>query len=345
MYTSSRSYPGRGLALLLLSVLASACVDVPTMPSPQDPATVAVPALQCNVNVQAETLTCTAPDPARLNHAIAANRIVGGQDVNVKLSGSGISYDAGTEIFSLNVTVQNLMRQAIGTPDGSTVQGVRIFFAQGPTAYPGGTVTVANPSGTAFFTEPDQTYFEYAQILQPYEISSPLTWMFNMPAGVAGFTFVVYVSAPMPNEMLTLLDRVWTGAADNAWLNTGNWRDGLVPDSASAVSVPPDSLLAGSSTPTLSADAQLTHLRVGGGSVLNLGGYTLTAWGNVDAPGTISGGVLRLGGPTSLLRGQVPSLIVNAATELQGSTVASGAVSIAGSMTILGSTPLTISIP
>jgi hypothetical protein len=332
---------------LLLPLIAAACVDgSPTLPTPQNPASVAIPALQCNVNVQAQTLTCTAPDPTPLGNAIAANRIVGGQDVNVKLTGSDITYDSQTEIFSLNVTVQNLMRQAIGTPDGSTVQGVRIFFAQGPTAYPSGTVTVANPSGTAFFTEPDQTYFEYMQILQPYEISSPLTWMFNMPAGVSGFTFVVYVSAAMPNEMLTLLDRVWTGASDNAWLNTGNWRNGLLPDSASSVSIPPDSMLAGSSTPTLSADAQLTHLGVGFGSVLNLSGYTLTAWGNVDAPGTISGGVLRLGGPTSLLRGRVPSLIVNAPTELQGSTVASGAVSVSdASLVVTGSAPLSISLP
>lgn len=341
----SRPLPRRVPALLLLSLIAAACTDSPTMPRPVQPASVAIPALQCDVNAQAATMTCTAPDPGPLNQAISANRIIGGQDINVKLVGSGISYDAGTEIFSLNVTVQNLMRQAIGTPDGSTLQGVRIFLAQGPTAYPTGTVTPFNASGTAFFTEPEQTYFEYLQILEPYEISTPLTWMFNMPAGVNGFTFVVYVSAPLPNEMIPLLDRVWTGAAGAAWLNTGNWRDGVVPDSASAVAVPADSMLAGNSTPTLSADAQLTHLRVGAGSVLDLDGYTLTAWGNVDAPGTISDGVLRLGGPTALLRGELPSLVVNAATVLQGSTRASGAVSVTSSLAVPGSAPLSISIP
>jgi len=343
-FSTSRKLNAAALALALAS--AGACVDgTPLMPGVEDPPAVASRAMQCQVDVRAETMACTTSDPSQNRLSIAANRIVGGQDVYVKLTSTGASYDAGTEIFQINVTVQNLTQAALGTSDGSTVDGVNVFFSQGPIAFPSGSVTVANATGTAFFTDPDQPYFHYAQILQPYEISNALSWQFNVAPTVTNFTFLMYVSAPQPDEMMPLLDRVWQGNTSSDWAVAANWRDGLVPDSANAVAVPSDSLMVGTFAPALTADAELTHLRVGSSNTLDLAGFTLTAWGNVDAPGAITNGVLHLGGPTSLLRGNVPAVVVNAATRLQGATVASGPVSVSdGSLTVSG-TPLSISVP
>jgi hypothetical protein len=341
----SRSCP-RAAGLFLLPVLATACVDgSPTMPAPQGSPAVAMPAMQCDVNVQAETVHCTVPNDRQARNAISANRIFGGQDEYVKLASTGASYDSGTEIFTVNVTVQNLLQAALGTTDGSTVNGVKIFFSQGPIAYPSGVVTVANATGSDFFTDTDQPYFLYPQILQPYEISASQPWEFNVPNGVAGFTFVVYVSAPQADEMMPMLGHVWLGSTSTDWFTGSNWNEGVAPDSASAVAVPPDSLVTGTFMPALTADAELTHLRVGGGSTLDLGGFALTAWGNVDAPGTISGGTLHVAGTGALLRGTLPSLVVTGSAELQGAARTSAAVSISGGSLSVSGSPLTISIP
>lgn len=338
----------RSLALLL-PVFAGACVDgTPLSPAIEKLPVVAMPALQCEVDVKAEALACTAPTAAEANRSIAANRMVGGQDVYVKLTSSGVTYDAGTETFQMDVTVQNLLQKPLGVDSAGATPGVKVFFYAGPNLSGAGSgdVTVANPTGQQFFTAAGQDYFLYDQVLQPYEISLAKQWQFNVPTTVDRFSFVVYVWAPQANETLPFLDRVWQGTVDNSWTNAGNWQDGLVPDSASAVSVPSDTIMAGPFMPALAADAQLTYLRVGTASSLDLGGYTLTAWGNVDAPGTITGGTLHLAGAGTLLRGSVPSVRVTGSTRLQGATQAAGAVSInGGSVTVDGANPLSISIP
>jgi hypothetical protein len=332
---------------LLLPLLAIACVDSsPLMPGTREAPVVAVPAMQCSVDVQAAAMSCTPPEPSRLNSAIAANRLIGGQEVYVRLYSSGASYDPGGQVFSVSVAVQNLLQAPLGTADGTTVSGIRVFFAEEPTAYPSGTVTVLNEAGEAFFTAPNQPYFLYNQILRPYEISVPQRWEFSMPPTVTRFTFVVYVSAPQADEMMPLLDRVWRGTSSTAWENGANWNTGVAPDSGSAVAVPPDSMMAGDFMPVLNHDAALTHLRVGGGSTFNLGGFTLTASGNVDAPGVIFNGLLRITGPGALLRGRLPALRVTGSARPQGSTITSGPVAVSdGALTVRGGAPLTISLP
>lgn len=343
----SRSSPRRLPALLLLPLLAVACVDSsPLMPGTQAPPVVAIPAMQCLVDVRAETMSCTSPEPSRLNPAIAANRLIGGQEVYVRLYSSGAAYDPGDQVFTVNVAVQNLLQAPLGTSDGTTVDGIRVFFAEEPAAYPGGTVTVLNETGEAFFTAPNQPYFLYPQILKPYEISVPQPWEFSMPPTVTRFTFVVYVSAPQADEMLPLLDRVWRGTSSTSWENGANWNTGVAPGAGSAVAVPPDSLVAGAFMPVLGNHGELAHLRVGAGSTLNLAGFTLTASGNVDAPGTIFNGRLRITGPDALLRGRLPSLQITGSARPQGAAVASGAVSVSdGALTVRGGAPLTISLP
>jgi hypothetical protein len=159
------------------------------------------------------------------------------------------------------------------------------------------------------------------------------------------FVFTVYVSAPVVDENLPLLDAVWTGAVDSVWSNAGNWQGGVVPDSAGTVSIPSDSLIAGThSQPYLTADAQITNLRVGFGSSLRLGGFTLVAWGNVDGVGAISGGTLWSRGTSTLLGGSLSATQVSGSSSLQRSTVTSGAVSVTGALAVKDQA-LSISIP
>ncbi|HYH78874.1 MAG TPA: hypothetical protein VEX86_03735, partial [Longimicrobium sp.] len=84
-----------------LPLAAAACTDrTLTLPATAEPAPQAVRVAECRVDVAAQTMVCTAPRPA--GTAARADILLGGQDVYVRLSSSGTSYDSGTEILSSN---------------------------------------------------------------------------------------------------------------------------------------------------------------------------------------------------------------------------------------------------
>jgi hypothetical protein len=324
-----------------LPLLAAACTDrTLTLPTGAGPAPEAVRVAECRVDVAAQSMVCTATRPA--GSGARADVYLGRQEVYVRLASSGTSYDSGTEILSSNVTVQNLLRKTMGTVDST----VRVFFAQNPTVTSGsGEVTLANPDGLETFTASNQPYYSYAEILTPYQISAAKSWQFNVPPTVVSFVFGVYVAAPLSDYSGTLLDHVWTGAVDSLWSTGGNWNLGTAPDSGSTVAIPADSLLPSHRMPVLDAGTAITNLRVGYGSTLALNELTLTAWGNVDALGTVSGGTLWLRGSGALLDGHVGALVVGGGTKLQGATVASRAVSVSGGSLSVADKALSIQIP
>jgi hypothetical protein len=342
----------RALCAALLPAVAG-CSEraIVTLPDGAAPAPAGALAAQCEVVVASRTLTCTTAAPASSStprsSGARTDRIVGGQEVYVKLTSGNAVYDGGAQTLSTDVTLQNLARLAIGTPDGSTVAGVKLFFHQQPMVTSGsGTVTVDNPDGTGTFTGATQPYFDYPQILQPYEISAPRSWHFTVPSTVGVFQFKVYLSAPMTDEMIPLQDRVWAGLTSTDWATGANWRDGAAPDASSTVAIPVDSLLAsGHQQPALGADAAVANLRVGFGSTLALGGHTLTAGGNVDAVGTISGGTVTLTGGMAIIAGTFPSITVTGSTRLQRSTIATGAVTVSDGTLTVADHPLSIQIP
>ncbi|HET6765668.1 MAG TPA: lamin tail domain-containing protein [Longimicrobiaceae bacterium] len=140
----------------------------------------------------------------------AHGSVIGAQNVYVKLTSSNVSYNSGTEIFQFDVTVQNLLNEAMGTPDGTVADpdGIEVYFHQGPTATSGsGTITVANADGTGDFTGVNQPYFAYHQILPKDAVSSAKTWQLNVPSTVASFAFKVYIETDVQyliviNELL-----------------------------------------------------------------------------------------------------------------------------------------------
>jgi hypothetical protein len=149
------------------------------------------------MDVRRATLTCA---PASVAPGAAAT-IIGGQGTNVRLTSSGTSYDEATGIVRSDVTVHNLMAQALGTADGAfpSPEGVRVFFHTGPTVTEGtGSVTVANADGEDVFTAAGQKYFQYAGLLAPGATSPAREWRFNVPATATYFVFTVYVAAAVP---------------------------------------------------------------------------------------------------------------------------------------------------
>lgn len=316
-----------GVPVVLL--LAAACTDDPVGVRPQPEA---LASIECRVIVSDASMTCSYPE-AVLSGAISTTRLVGGQDRFVKLTNYGNTVVDDT--LSIYVTVQNLLADPLGTPDGVTVTGVKIFFAEDPS----NGVVVANPTGVDVFTGPNQPYFLYNQILTTYQVSDPMLWRFALN-GAAAFSFKVYVFASQADESGNGLDHVWTGSTSTDWSLAGNWSPASVPTATTVVAIPSGV----GNMPVLTANASAQALRVASGATLGLGGFDVAVGGNVDATGTISNGSVTLSGTGALLKGTLPSLFVTGSTALQGSTKATGAVSVTGSLTVADSA-LSISIP
>jgi hypothetical protein len=188
--------PGLLILFVLGAAVLGACSDVQPIAPRQQARPIPqgmLQALDCTASITEGTLRCAAAVPTA---GQASGVIYGGQNFYVTLAASNLNYNAGTEIFELDVTVQNLMNEAIGTPDGTTPdpEGVRVFFYDDPVSIDGpGTVSVYEPDGTAFFTSADQPYFAYPEILDKDEVSAAHTWTFQVQNGVNAFRFRVLI--------------------------------------------------------------------------------------------------------------------------------------------------------
>jgi hypothetical protein len=203
---AARLFSGRvaPLAAAASLLVLGACSDGPAAPAgpavegPVPPG-VAVQAIVCQADAGAATVLCRPDEGAATGGAQA--RTLAGQGVYVRLANSNVQVapvaGGGTE-FSTDVTVQNLMVQRMGTPDGATVSGITVFFHAGPYAADGaGEVEVANPTGYGTFTGAQQPYFAWSEVLPRNAVSSAKTWKFSLPPGVHRFTFRVFVKTEL----------------------------------------------------------------------------------------------------------------------------------------------------
>lgn len=189
---------GRLSLSLVFAALLAACADGQPV-APVEPAAVSALGLQAFdcTGTTAGTLSCHALTGST---GSANGLVIGGQNVYLTLTSSNATYNAGTAIFQVDVTVQNLLNEAIGTPDGTVAdpQGIQVFFADGPT----GSVTVANADGTGFFLAADQPYFAYPEVLAQNQVSAAKTWQFSVPGTVTSFSFRVYVETDVQYKLV-----------------------------------------------------------------------------------------------------------------------------------------------
>jgi hypothetical protein len=193
-----------------------AAVRDPQLPPPAT----ALAAFDC-VGSTAGTVSCK---PQGGGAGQAAGVLVAGQNVYTKLTSSNVSYNSGTEIFQFDVTVQNLMNEAIGTPDGTVAdpEGIQVFFQTGPTTTGGtGTITVANADGTGTFTSAGQPYFAYHQILAKNAVSSAKTWQLNVPSTVTSFTFTLLIETDV--QYLLVINEVLSNPGGTISDANGEW--------------------------------------------------------------------------------------------------------------------------
>src|SRR5438552_8089391 len=191
-------------ALSTIGLWLAACAES-SAPTPK--AQFRTELITCQASVSAGTLDCASsqPQPApqgQASRGMSFDLVLGGQGALVRLASSGTAYAAGT--FSTNVTLENLLAQAMNTSNGTTPDtgGVKVFFNAGPTVTGGtGTVSVANPDGTGTFTVTGQQFFKYSNgvLLASGATTSAKQWQFTVPNTVTTFTFEVFVNTTVQN--------------------------------------------------------------------------------------------------------------------------------------------------
>lgn len=248
------------------------------------------------------------------------NAIIGGY-ANVRTS--NVSYNSQSEIFQFDANVTNLMTNAMGTVDGTTLDpnGVRLFVTNMQVVTGSGTPSIANADGTAQFTAPNQPYFQYNQILQSNEMTPGRTVQISVPntAGFANFDLMISTKVQQKlviNEVLsnpggTILD------ANGEWFevyNAGslpvNMKNFLINDYAAAGST--DCELGPNGTQTYCARPSHT---ITADVIIQPGGYkvfgnTLNTTNNGGVPVDYAyGAALQLANSLDGVRIQSPNLL------------------------------------
>lgn len=298
-------------ALALLAACSDRSGNTPVgLPDPGTPLPqTTLAALSCTASTTHPTVSCQEMELSGVGSSAGPRmtlRTVGGQGNYVRVASNSPSYNSGTQIFSFNVTAQNLLTVAMGTSDGATphADGVRVFFAT-PVSTTGGTgtVTVANASGQAMFTAANQDYFQYSGtdlgadgILSTAEVSSAKPWQLNVPTTVTTFSFTLYVSTETP-----------AGA--------------LVSAAPQVTGVSPATLVPGASATLTGVNFNATPAS----NVVNIGGVNATVTGgtttslNVTVPCVSSGSV-----PVAVTQGGMKGMNYNHPLQVTQRTVAVG---------------------
>src|SRR5437588_10002674 len=125
MLRTFRLIDAAALSTIGLGLAACAESSAPTAPKNQ----FRIELITCQASVRAGTLDCVASQP-QAARGVSFDLVLGGQGALVRLASSGTTYNGGTQTFSSNVTVENLIAQSMNTADGTTPDagGVKVFF-------------------------------------------------------------------------------------------------------------------------------------------------------------------------------------------------------------------------
>jgi hypothetical protein len=153
-------------------------------------------ALTCELNGESKTVTCSSP-PAPPS-GVSASVIYGSVPGYAQFYPVSLVKDTIAHTWQFTAYVQNLLKQSIGTLNGTTVTGVKVFITDFHATAGTGTVSVANADGTSNFTAPNQPYFNYNQIVAPTGYTSNKLWKFNVPNTVTAVSVSILISTDFP---------------------------------------------------------------------------------------------------------------------------------------------------
>ena len=192
-------------------LLALACQDVERVSAPVGVPEAAQPGSAPTIML---ALTCTLSRNARTVSCAPASSGAPGVGANVTLSASGtyaqfvpfnLVKDTVSHIWSFDALLHNLMQQSIGTLNGTTVTGSRVFVTDIEATQGTGTVSIINADGTGTLTAPSQKYFNYNQIVAAGANSLAKGWKVSVPNTVTAVNMDILVSTDFPAEQTVTL--------------------------------------------------------------------------------------------------------------------------------------------
>src|SRR6476661_4055365 len=204
----ARRILGGAMFLVVCSAIAAlACRDIdrpldPRGPKPLGQEQLAPPvllSLTCQMNGNSATITCTAPT-ASPPQGVNASVIYGATATYAIFFPFNLVKDTVAQTWQFTAYLQNLLKQSIGTLNGTTTTGVKVFVTDFHATSGTGTVSVANADGTGTFTAPNQPYFNYNQIIASNSYSGNKLWKFNVPNTVTAVSMSILISTDFPAE-------------------------------------------------------------------------------------------------------------------------------------------------
>lgn len=196
--------------LAVLSVLV-ACRDHPTQ-SIESPGKIVESLVGCRVEVATGNTQCEPISPQGRSLEQGALDLI--EDAQWMVETQAGAYTPADSTYRFNLRVNNDTEATLGTTDGVTATGLKVFLPvrimgyasrqAGDTSDPYGmlvppikntnnTVQARNPDGVASFTAKDQPYWSYPEILEPGESSGWREWQFTVDPSVSYFYFAVSI--------------------------------------------------------------------------------------------------------------------------------------------------------
>lgn len=209
-------------------LISLACQDVDRVagPTPAPPiATVAASSpvllsLTCTLSRDAESVACIPSRPSAAARA-SASVIHGATATYAIFFPYNLVKDTVAHTWAFTAYLQNLLKQSVGTLNGTSVTGVKVFVTDFHATAGTGAVSVANADGSGNFTAPNQPYFNYNQIIAASGYSGNKLWKFNVPNTVTAVSMSILVSTDFPAEQSVLsvpsdTEPAWF-SADSNW--------------------------------------------------------------------------------------------------------------------------------
>jgi hypothetical protein len=211
----------RAPLLSIVLVAAASCRDLPLEARAEPPGAVAGMShlIGCRVDLKEKRTQCLPLDHAAEQVRGFRMQIIPNAQWMVE-TGAG-SYTPGDSTYRLQMRVVNDSPDAMGTPDGSTVTGIKVFLPFRPMGYHGNTgdtlsdpygvlipplesinnsVHARNPDGVQSFTRADQPFWHYPELIQPGAVTNWREWQFTLHPEVSVFYFSVGIFAAAPGE-------------------------------------------------------------------------------------------------------------------------------------------------
>lgn len=208
------------IAAVACLLITLACQDVERIAAPPRTMPTAhavagppvVLAVTCTLLRNSNTISC-APATARRGPGVSGNVIFAPTGTYAQFVPFNLVQDTLKQIWSFDASLHNLLQQSIGTLDGTTVTGSKVFVTDIEATQGTGTVRIINPDGTGNFTAPNQRYFNYNQFVAAGGNSLAKLWKASVPNTVTAVTMDILMTTDFPAEQIVALEPPDTLAA------------------------------------------------------------------------------------------------------------------------------------